>query len=135
MPPISHILRFWTSSATLNIETDKEPESPKPYYFGHGAAIEGCATILNPAKGETIGYINLTPGWLKGHSGPAEFIVISSAVEYRGETPAMGGDIGLNILLIEWKHGVAYRVQKCLGRIGQRAWREARPTWKLISLG
>jgi hypothetical protein len=128
MPPISHILRFWTSSAMLEIKISDYLGWP-----GYGADI-GSDTINNPANGETIGHIHLDPEWLKAHSGLAEFIVISSAVKHWGEAPTRLDDIGLSVLLIEWKHGVAYRVGMCSSLIDRTAWRGTKPMWKLISL-
>lgn len=59
-------------------------------------------------------------------SGQHEFIVIGSR-----RNPY--SDPMLLVLQIEWRHGIAYRVN--CGEVEERFWDAARHNWKLVALG
>ena len=132
MPPITHILRFWTSSTTLTVKP-RDEQTTRDSSFGYAWEQES-GIIVNPATGIIFRSIALSPEWLQEHAGPAEFIVISPSVELFGECPRSLHDIGVNILLIEWRGSLAYRVHMFDRTVPLAAWRKTNPVWKLINL-
>lgn len=129
MPPVSHLLRFWTSSANLRVG----PIYPSPrgddWYANSGKCKLYLVTTL---KGTFIGAIHLNKEWMDNRADTLEFIVISRAVF----EPGSGYEDAFNVMLIEWQNGVAYRVQlPYFGPFKEETWIEANPQWKLITLG
>lgn len=131
MPPLSHILRFWTSSAILYIDAEQSlspfllpNEEKRPYH-----------SVRVPQTGLAIGKVRLDPEW-GGMGKLGEFIYISTGHEpLRWGNYDLDQEWKLNFMLIEWddKGVVASRVTMC-EPISIHDWRLAAPVWKCISL-
>lgn len=122
MPPVSHLLRFWTSSAILRIG----PSYDFAWSYANGG--ECVLYIVTTLKGTVIGSIYLNEEWMDNRADTLEFIVISRAVVESHKN-------AFNVMLIEWQNGVAYRVQLPRSPFKEETWIEANPQWKLITLG
>jgi hypothetical protein len=125
MPPLSHLLRFWTSSAILEI-------SPAPISTDYG---RHQYNVSLPGRRDRLTWIILDADWGAQNPGPGEFIVISPAVELLGEKLIDDVDVGLNLLLVERRFEVAYRLQLCGSLVEPKLWKKAMPCWKDITLG
>jgi hypothetical protein len=126
MPPIAHILRFWTSSAMVSIES-----TPDTTAYGGWNSDEYCVRI--PSHGErSVGTISLDKDWPGRERGFGEFIFISVGFHTPGDMPEPPGQELLNLMLTEWLGNVAFRAQICR-TISIDAWRLAKPVWKLIT--
>jgi hypothetical protein len=128
MPPLSHILRFWTSSVTLSIDS-----TPDPRWSFYGESNNRYPIRIG-STGFQIGEIELDKEWSGRHGGVGEFIFISLSFFPPSDAPDFGPRPQLlNVMLIEWAGDVAYRVQMC-GPISIEQWRKSGPVWKLITL-
>jgi hypothetical protein len=150
MPPLSHILRFFTSIATLYID----PEPDAGYYTSWGwpesyltkphniHAIRLPKYVHEDNKNEEKypwSHIELPPDW-DGKGKEAEFAYISRGFDTPSDMPSVGYEPELlNVILIERvnkKSGgdVIYKKVTSCGRIDSLKWRSAKPVWKLINL-
>lgn len=147
MPPLSHVLRFYTSVATLLIEADSTnassvglwPRRFKPSRFP-GESDAPLHRALVPGTDTLIGYVQLDPEW-SGAGQEHTVIYISRWCndmcmdEY--DVPGyVEAPEQLNLLLIEDVEGwgeVKQRVQM-LELVDIVTWRKARPRWKLVNL-
>jgi len=126
MPPLSHLLRFWTSSAMLDISAER--------ISGDADGLSSYEVFV-PGTGRLVSHITLDPAWVARNPGPAEFIVVSPGVALLGEALPRPEHVGLNVLLIERQGPVACRVQMCEYTVGRDVWKKAMPYWKPITLG
>jgi hypothetical protein len=113
VPPEQYLF-FWTSSAVFELQRRDNESRP---------------TVVD-LTGTLVG--NMGPmsedHWTRGKydSGFQEFIVIGSRRSFDIKPE-------LIVLQIEWRDGVAFRVN--IGEINEDAWIKADRTWKLIALG
>jgi hypothetical protein len=129
MTPISHILRFWMSSALLNIDSEVSQDC-----WSHSA---GRYAVREPSSQQKIARIFLDKSWRDNHSGLGEFIVISVSFYPPRADVAFGAEPSPTppyVMLIKWANRVAFRVQMCSDMINVRSWRNLKPRWKLITL-
>jgi hypothetical protein len=127
MPPISHILRFYTSVATVNISPDIYMQSRDFHSVLISGTTESHATVrLDPAwpglrKEHTLVYISR---WCPNYR-----------MTYRDDHETNRQE-KLNVLLVENVEGwgeVKRRVQM-LDPICVEDWRKYRPRWECVSL-
>ena len=131
MPPITHILRFYTSAATLVIDPLPDPDYQNPR---HSMQVDHHTyhAIRLPDSGILLSHIELDPeSQVAGRT--VEFIYVSRGFHepsdfHPGDEPQL-----LNIVMIEGEGEVKEKVQ-CCGMWDITQWRRAKPTWKLISL-
>ncbi|KAG0558454.1 hypothetical protein KC19_10G029400 [Ceratodon purpureus] len=118
---LSHLVRFWTTSTNLLVLPGD------PSNGGDGCYL--CEVMTMGKK--HIGNIRLNQKWHTNRTGSFEFIVISRC----------GGKwinekwFTLNVMLIEWRNDIAYRVQLPEEPFQETVWVEANPQWRLITLG
>ena len=122
-PSLSHILRFWSSSAMLYIDADTE--------YRKGYSIRLLHT------GHVCGHVSLDLKW-GGLGKLSEFIYISTGRPGNSHSFSEAGGICLELLdlmLIEWDEAgvVASRVTMC-SLMTICDWMLAEPTWKCIAL-
>ncbi|KAL2126094.1 hypothetical protein VTI74DRAFT_1702 [Chaetomium olivicolor] len=116
--PETLVLFFWTSSAFFTVVTNHG--TPAPSLVNTSGDVVGSVKPMPPeddhrtSEGQRL--------------GQHEFIVIgSSRSTYPGAEPV------LLVLQIEWRQGIAYRVN--FGEVKERFWEAVPHTWKLIALG
>lgn len=118
---LSHLVRFWTTSTNLLVLPGD------PSNGGDGCYL--CEVMTMGKK--HIGDIRLNQKWHTNRGSSFEFIVISRC----------GGKwidekwLTLNVMLIEWRNDIAYRVQLPEEPFQETVWVEANPQWRLITLG
>lgn len=117
-----HILRFWTSLAAITI--GRTPE------HAHGEDCSGYP-IYVPGQKASVSTIVLDTKWRENqHGDQFDFIFLTRT----GEDSKFKYDIRLETMLVEWKDGVAYRVQQPMYHLRLAHWEAAKPTFKLIDL-
>lgn len=121
--PDELILFFWASSARFAIKYEVLGEDD----------METVPGGIHDLSGKWVGSLNVDIdeewfSWISPGDSPdlEEFIVVGSR-RYLAERPS------LDVMLIKWGKGIAYRM--CMGTVGEAAWVQAQPTWKLIALG
>jgi hypothetical protein len=142
VPPISHIIRFWTSSASLFISP--EPVDQPVGHTGTDVLLGARHYEVSiPSIEERIFTVYLEKQWRDTSGDIGEFIVVSPGDENSfpvdeelsdDDYEEQNKSVFLNVMLIEWSGGVASRVQMVESPIETRQWRRAGPIWKLISL-
>jgi hypothetical protein len=118
---ISHLIAFFTSSSMLSI-SDFEPRENDRYRTG-------MYEIRNPAddiKWTRLFDIHLEDAWIFQRPRLQEFIVLYA---WYDET------VCLQLMLIEWVNGIAYRVQLAHHGVLAKDWFRTNPQRKLIILG
>lgn len=137
MPPQSHILRFYTSTATVLIDSESKHsefylgQDVRPYYGTH------AHRVLLPGTEEHIGFVELDPEW-SGIGGLHDLIYISRwCPNFAGyEDDQVRHPETLNLLLVESVEGwgeVRRRVQ-LVQPVELRNWRKAELRWEVVSL-
>jgi hypothetical protein len=120
----TNFLMFYSSSALLPVVERHD-----------GLVPQGCGSNSVShyfIAGEGKGWIQIDSDWIASHLGPLyEFVVISRSREDDWREPGML-DM-LNVMLIEWRDGVAYRVG--VGTVAESVWVLSEPKWKFIQLG
>lgn len=118
----THILRFWTSVASITI--GRAPGQ------AHGKNCSGYP-IHVPGQEGSVSTIVLDNAWREEQPGDQfDFIFLTRTVE----DPKFKYDIRLETMLIEWKQGIAYRVQQPMYHLRLIHWEAAKPQFKLITL-
>jgi hypothetical protein len=143
MPPLSHIIRFYTSVATVFIPADPDPDLERSYIYSSNVFEESrpLHKVCLPDSEEHIAVVNLDPAW-QGKGQLHTIVYISrwcrsfAGEERKATTEYSNGDERLHTLLIEDVDGwgeVKRRVQ-LLDVINLKDWRKAKPRWELVSL-
>lgn len=87
--------------------------------------------IRNPYTNIPVSQVNLSLKWRACQPDNLDFIVLSRCLKHAHQP-----DIhGLFVMMIEWKHDIAYRVQMLEQPIREDTWIQLKPEWKLINLG
>jgi hypothetical protein len=144
MPPLSHIITFYTSVATVFIA--KEPlsalEVSTRYYNRRSRERTKCEYIVSvPNSQEPIGVVELDPSWSGGGQLHTLVYISRWCPDHRSYEDQQQVDFNsshekLNILLVESVKGwgeVKRRVQM-LKVIELLNWRKAEPKWEAVSL-
>lgn len=118
----AHVLRFWTSLASVTI--GRTPER------AHGKDCSGYPIYVQGQRA-SVSTIVLDNAWREKQLGD-QFDVIFLA--RTGEDTKLKYDIRLETMLIEWKQGIAYRVQQPMYHLRLAHWESAKPQFKLITL-
>lgn len=140
MPPFSHIIRFYSSVATVLISPDAKSNE---HYYSYNLRPQGASKlyyvheVLIPETSELIGFVELDPTW-PGIGKTHDLVYITRwCANFAGyaddqiEHPEK-----LNCLLIESVQGwgeVKQRVQ-LVQPLDLVLWRKAKPRWELVSL-
>ncbi|KAH4062434.1 hypothetical protein HBH50_208860 [Parastagonospora nodorum] len=143
MPPLSHIIRFYTSIATVFIPADPDPDLSRAWDNSSASFDETrpLHKVCIPDSDEHIAVIDLDPAWQGlGRSHTAVYIS-RWCKSYAGEESApttrySNSNEKLHILLLEDMEGwgeVKRRVQM-LDIVDLADWRKAKPRWELVSL-
>jgi hypothetical protein len=128
MPPLSHVLRFYTSVATVTID----PNVHMQYMNLH--------SVLIPGTTEYHASISLDPDW-SGYGKEHTLIYISRwcpnfRMKYRDDHEVNRPEM-LNLLLVEnvvgWEE-VKRRVQMLDDKVSVENWRKYGPRWECVSL-
>jgi hypothetical protein len=127
MPPLSHILRFYTSIATVTIHPNLYMQSTSYH------------NILIPGTTESHATVNLDPDWL-GYGKEHTLMYVSRwcpnfRMTYRDDHELDRPEM-LNLLLVEGVEGwgdVKRRVQM-LDPVSIEDWRKYGPRWERVSL-
>lgn len=150
MPPISHIVRFWTSSASLFISREPLTQVGASYAtYDHPAGHTDTDTLPErchyevgiSSTRERIFDIYLGKQWRDTNGDMGEFIVVSPGVDDEflmtegvPEDDDQAESAFLNVMLIEWSNGIASRVDMVGTPIEMGQWRRTKPIWKLITM-
>jgi len=128
--PFSQYLVFWTSSVMLRVSYEcrrhREVFSGFLYQYEEFAVQEPekLRFPFSPSSSpDTLSTIRLDPTWRRGQPLEMEFIVITT-------------DENCNLLamMIEWRNGVAYRIQMASSPISPLKWYRANSQRKMIIL-
>lgn len=143
MPPLSHVLRFYSSVATVFIPADPDPTLSRTWDNCSASFDETrpLHKVCIPKSDEHIAVIDLDPEWQGlGQSHTAVYIsrwcMSYVGEEDRATTNYSNGNERLHVLLLEDVEGwgeVKRRVQ-VLDLVDLADWRKARPRWELVSL-
>ncbi|KAI9154915.1 hypothetical protein HJFPF1_07476 [Paramyrothecium foliicola] len=135
MPPLNHIIRFFTSCAKLFVDSEPDQEY-RAYNVSH--CIEELPYHYKfrlPSTGKIIGHIQLDPAW-QGKGKEQEFMYISPSFSPPSDREREPPPKILWLMLVEGLEGapeVRRRVQIC-GPISISTWRQAEPVWKCITM-
>jgi hypothetical protein len=124
--PFSQYLVFWTSSATFGVGhvSQRHLEGGSSGFSGGFMHYNKEFAIKIPGRDGRIGTVSLDADWRARQPDEMEFIVI-----------ATDWNCNLLAMLIEWRNGVAYRVQMASAPIDQWDWGRGKPQRKMIILG
>ncbi|KAH8816652.1 heterokaryon incompatibility protein-domain-containing protein [Xylogone sp. PMI_703] len=148
--PDNGVLQFWTESAFFRVRQTQENNSGSPI-----DAVSCSQFKIVDSADRWIGMVQLPNNWL-GKDKECEFIILSTnlvACSLEGEDllhempkwrkvkaqmkmmgdPTYTAVYFYDVLVIEWKYGIAYRVG--LGSIYFDDWDLANPVQKLVTLG
>ena len=119
--PDGHLVFFWASSVFFTVERpndEKEPSVTK--WYQSKPSVKNC-------RGEYVGTVDRMDEF-PPENEPQEFIMIGRrAIKEIPDFPAV-----VLALQICWENGIAYRLN--IAEIQETAWRNARPSRKLIAL-
>jgi hypothetical protein len=144
MPPLSHVITFYTSVATVFVAEEPSPDLEVSILNFHPSSEEARKNLYlvsHPNSQERIGVVELDPSWQ--NKGQLHTIVYISRwcpefKTYRAEE-SLDYDSSpekLNVLLVENVEGwgeVKRRVQM-LEVVELPNWRKAEPRWEVVSL-
>lgn len=144
MPCLSHIIRFYTSVATLYVEPEPTPKLPRLWPRRHTsydyAQPRNLHRVILASTGTVIGHVQLDAEWSgKGHEHSVIYISrwCNDMCEDEHDLPGViEAPEQLNLLLIESVPGwgeVKQRVQM-LELVDIVTWRKAKPRWELVNL-
>jgi hypothetical protein len=120
--PLSHILRFWTSTATVTIGRKPWGKTQSKRCSEYG--------LYAPGKEQPISRVYLENEWRNGKGDQFEAIFM-----FRTEGKGIFDyDISVQVMVIEWIDGIAYRVQMCNVLMRWHNWQALGPQFKLITL-
>jgi hypothetical protein len=143
MPPLSHIIRFYTSVATVFIPMDPDPSLELSFAYNRSDFNDNKSLhkVCLPNSDEHIAVVDLDPAW-PGNGQLHTVVYISrwcpSFINEREEEMINVKPIQeqLHVLLVESVDGwgeVKRRVQM-LDLVSLRDWRRAKPRWEVVSL-
>ncbi|KAF2017602.1 HET-domain-containing protein [Aaosphaeria arxii CBS 175.79] len=127
MPPLSHILRFYTSVATLEIDANPDP-ARDPWTGGQGTRH----AVRLPGSNEVVGHIEPVAEWV-GKMTVADFAFISNGFHPPSDSMEYSSPALLHVLILEGEGEVKTRVRstECWDIY---KWRKACPKWKAVTL-
>lgn len=147
MPPLSHILRFYTSVAKLHIDAEPDDSYYQSYHASQQPKKNNQYAIRIPGNDTynyALGHISPDESW-QGKGKEAIFVYLSRGFYPPSDSDWGGREVILNILLLEPATGgqsnegrqiedtLMRRVTMICGvSLGQ--WIAAKPEWKLINL-
>ncbi|KAK0613689.1 heterokaryon incompatibility protein-domain-containing protein [Immersiella caudata] len=141
MPPISHIIRFFTSCARVWIDAEPDLEYPEKHYQWYSIPKDGsdretffAIRSLSPEK-QILGRIPLDPNW-SGRGKEHELVYISPSFWPPSDQDLEPEPIIFWVMLVEdleGAPGVKSRVSM-YGPIDITTWRMAKPVWKCVTL-
>jgi hypothetical protein len=111
----AHILRFWTSLASITI--GRTPQQ------AHGKDCSGYPIYVRGQRA-SVSTIVLDNTWREKQPGDQFDIIFLTRT---GEDTKLKYDIRLGTMLIEWKQGIAYRVQQPMYHLRLAHWESAKP--------
>jgi Heterokaryon incompatibility protein (HET) len=116
------LLAFWASTAKARITTDSLFSQSLTFMLGEDTQDY----IVRTSFGLRVGTIPKREGWENPERLELEFVAV-----------AVDSEEQLNLLLVHWDAGIAYRVPalESTFRISQDDWLAARPEQKLVILG
>jgi Heterokaryon incompatibility protein (HET) len=117
----SHLLSFFTSSCALSIRIDPCRDEEPPWWKGDREVMSKYAIERSRSR-EVIGFIVLDKTWACANVSPTslhELIVICPAIG----VDEMWDDSAFRLMLIEWKDGIAHRVQMSHSVEGDEWWK------------
>ncbi|KAH8687162.1 heterokaryon incompatibility protein-domain-containing protein [Tricladium varicosporioides] len=119
----SQLLCFYTTSTTLNVDRHKLP----PEKRGRNRFYR-----FVDSRQRTVAMLFLDSKWLSTQPDMFEFVVVARL--WSNERWPEDDD-GLYIMLIEWKDGIAYRVQLAVDPVPISQWARLDLKWKYIAMG
>jgi hypothetical protein len=126
----SHLLRFWTSTASLVVDRSGTQERRQDVDLSDPAILESEEMLIrDPIQNTTVGTISLSRSWRAAKADELDFIVVARSC--KSDT---GEGHGLYVMLIEWVGDIAYRVQMVRDLVKEDVWVSLRTQWKLVSL-
>jgi hypothetical protein len=135
MPPLGHIVRFFTSCAKLFIDTEPDLEYRKGYHRLSKVQYQNYYEFRVPSTKSPIGHAQLDPAW-EGKGKVQEFIFVSPSFWLPTDSPREAPPTIIWIMLVESLEAaseVKRRVQLC-GPMDISTWRLAEPLWKCATL-
>ncbi|KAK5659846.1 hypothetical protein OQA88_13309 [Cercophora sp. LCS_1] len=138
MPPLSHIIRFFTSFTKLRIDTepdakyndrygDRTNQDGSPVYYGFRAR--------QVTEGWPVGHVKLDPSW-DGIGKEHDFIFVSQSFWPPGDSDTGPAPRIIWVMLLGDVQGapdLKERVQLC-EPMTMAAWVGTRPVWKCVNL-
>ena len=119
--PMSHILRFWTSTAAISVS--REPSKARDNNYSE-------YSVYIPGQNGRIYTVILDDVWRKNQGDELDVIFLSRV----GGDYKFKYDIRVWTMIIEWKDGIAYRVQQFIFPLRLIDWEAAKPQFLLITL-
>ncbi|KAI3325241.1 hypothetical protein HD806DRAFT_533834 [Xylariaceae sp. AK1471] len=130
MPPLSHIVRFFTSCAKLFIDTEPDSEYHNQHHYLDKDNYFNYYAFRSPSIRKPLGHVQLDPAW-EGKGKEQEFVFVSPGFWPPSDSDSMGEPpIIIWIMLVEDLEGaseVKRRVQ-LYGPMDISTWRLAEPT-------
>ena len=131
LSPISHVLHLYTAMATLAIDPEPSEFKPTTSLLPQGLRVikEGCVfySVRVRTTGKKIAPIVLNRERRDAYPSQMDFVCVAND----GYTPF--GPL-VYVMLIEWKQGIAYRVQLCAEPLKAEDWEEVHPQRRWIAL-
>ncbi|PMD13651.1 HET-domain-containing protein [Hyaloscypha hepaticicola] len=128
---LEHILQVWTSTVRLPVDRSGSQYKINDKALPDPEQGNEVMAVRNPHTNIPIGQVNLSLKWRACQPDNLDFIVLSRCLK----DTSLPHKHGLFVMMIEWKHGIAYRVQMLEQPIWEEIWIQLKPEWKLISLG
>lgn len=135
MPPLSHIVCFFTSCAKLFIDTEPDPGYHKQYHPLDKDKSHNYYRFRLPSTKMPIGHVQLDPAW-EGKGKEQEFVFVSPSFWPPTDSDMEAPSMIIWIMLVEGLEGaseVKRRVQ-LYGPMDISTWRLAKPVWKCVTL-
>lgn len=133
--PLQNLLRFWARSAYLFVGREPKAEDVRESTF----ARYGCPNYIvgfqkEDGKVAHLSSIALHEDWRRCQPDLLEFILIC---ERRSRDPWDKGRVveGLDLMLVETKEDVSYRVQLTYKLVSKAWWEHIQPVWRVVTLG
>jgi hypothetical protein len=132
---LQNLLRFWARSAYLFV--GREPEAKderKPNFSRYGCPDYTVRFQKEDGQVVRLASISLHEDWRRCQPDLLEFILVC---ERRSRDPWDSRRVveGLDLMLIETKEGVSYRVQVTHQSIMKAWWEYIQPVWRVVTLG
>ncbi len=133
--PLQNLLRFWARSVYLFVGREPKADDARESSFRR----YGCPSYIVGLQNEDgkvthLSSISLHEDWRRSQPDLLEFNLIR---ERRTRNPWDRGEIveGLDLMLVETKEGVSYRVQLTYKLVSKVWWEYIRPVWRVVALG